>query len=109
MKRDVIGVKKANTPIEYTKEDIRELMKCAQDPIHFIKNYIKVDHPIKGSIPFELYDYQENMVRLFESGRFSIVLSARQTGKCLEYATHINTKRIKTGFLTRMMVKLLHL
>jgi hypothetical protein len=74
-------LKKAHKEIEYSQKDVQELMKCARDPKHFIKNYIKIKHPKKGKIKFNLYDYQEDMIDLYDQNRFSIVMSARQTGK----------------------------
>jgi len=29
---------KANTPQQYTKEQIKEIQKCMEDPIYFIEN-----------------------------------------------------------------------
>lgn len=89
----------ANSIIEYTEEQLEELAKCAEDPIYFCKTYIKVQHPTKGAIPLELYDYQEEMIRMFMDETYTIVLSARQTGKCCQHSTRLNTltkpKRLK--------------
>lgn len=74
-------VKKTGTLHEYTKEQILELTRCARDPVYFINNYIKIRHPKKGSIAFKLYPYQEKMIRAMVENRWTIVLSARQTGK----------------------------
>ena len=46
-----------------------EYQKCAVDPIHFMKKYCMIQHPIRGKIPFELYDFQEKSVNEFESGK----------------------------------------
>ena len=44
---------------EQIKEVIKqEYVKCAQDPAYFMKKYCMIQHPIKGKIPFELYDYE---------------------------------------------------
>ena len=39
-----------------------ELRKCGQDPIYFLKNYVKISHPTKGLIPFSTFDYQDDSV-----------------------------------------------
>ena len=57
-----------------------EYTKCAKDPIYFMKKYCVVQHPIKGKVPFHLYDYQEKSLQTFEDFRFNIVLKARQLG-----------------------------
>lgn len=75
------GLKKANSVSEYTREQIIELQRCARDPIYFIRNYVKIKHPKRGKVPFALYDYQEELVRMYQGNRFNIILSARQTGK----------------------------
>lgn len=75
------GLKRSNVPVEYTREMIVELQRCAMDPVYFIKNYVYIKHAKRGKIKFDLYDYQEEMVKKYHSNRFNIVLSARQTGK----------------------------
>lgn len=75
------GLKKPNQTVEYTREMIIELQKCALDPVYFIKNYVYIKHAKRGKIKFAMYDYQVEMVRRYHSQRFNIVLSARQTGK----------------------------
>lgn len=66
---------------EYTNEQVHEMMRCANDPVYFIKNYIKVVHPVQGVVPLELYDYQVDMINAMHTGDDTIILSARQTGK----------------------------
>jgi len=74
-------LKKAHEEVEFDQSMVRELMRCSTDPKYFIKNYIKVKHPKRGKIPFSLYDYQEDMVDLYNSDDDVIIMSARQTGK----------------------------
>lgn len=81
MARSNPGLKKSNQLSEYTQEQIIELARCARDPIYFIRNYIKIKHPKRGKISFDLYDYQEDLIRMYMGNRFNIILSARQTGK----------------------------
>lgn len=81
MARGNPGLKKSNVQSEYTLEQIRELAKCAKDPIYFIRNYVKIKHPKRGKINFNLYDYQEELIHMYMGNRFNIILSARQTGK----------------------------
>lgn len=82
-------LKSANTEEEYNYEQLQELKKCAGDPIYFIKNYVKIVHPKKGVVPFDLFDYQEKMIKSFHEEQYTIVLSARQTGKCCNEKTEI--------------------
>jgi len=61
-------------------EILDELEKCAEDPIHFIRNYVYISHPIKGIIPFDLYRFQERIVTDVNDNRFAIVKKFRQAG-----------------------------
>ena len=36
------NLKKANTPIEFTEENVIEFLKCKNDPVYFAKKYIKI-------------------------------------------------------------------
>jgi hypothetical protein len=67
--------------MKLTKEEIvKELVKCGKDPQHFIDNYCKISHPLKGQIPFKTYDYQKDMLQSFNDYRFNVILKARQLG-----------------------------
>lgn len=75
------GLKKSNQVENYTREQIIEIQRCMSDPIYFITTYVKIKHPKRGKISFQLYDYQRELVRMYQENRFNIILSARQTGK----------------------------
>ncbi len=57
-----------------------EYKKCAIDPIHFMKKYCMIQHPVRGKIPFHLFPFQEKTLTQFAGNRFNIVLKSRQTG-----------------------------
>jgi len=82
-------LKKANQELEYTFEQVEELKRCADDPVYFIEKYVQIQHPVKGSVPFKLYPYQINMLRMYQHNRYSVVLSARQTGKSVTSAAYL--------------------
>ena len=75
------NLKRANVPINFTEEQIQEYLKCKADPVYFAKNYIKIVSLDEGLVPFNLYDFQEEMVRCFHTNRFNIAKLPRQTGK----------------------------
>lgn len=87
--RNIPGMKRANAPVEYTKDKLLELVKCQDNPIYFIKTFVKIRHPTKGVVPFILYDYQEKIIDMIHNNRWSIILSARQTGKTETIAAYI--------------------
>jgi len=63
------------------KQAIRtEFLKCAQDPVYFLRKYCVIQHPQKGKIKFNLYDYQEDTIREFVENEYNIILKARQLG-----------------------------
>ena len=85
------NLKKANTPQEFTKEQIEEFIKCKEDPVYFAKNYVKIVTLDHGLQPFKLYDFQEKLVNRFHKNRFNICKMPRQTGKsttCVSYLLH---------------------
>ena len=47
------NLKKIGEQIEWSPELLKEYMKCAQDPVYFAKEYIKIVHVDRGFVPFE--------------------------------------------------------
>ena len=74
-------LKRTGTELSYTEEQVIEIAKCAEDPVYFIKNYVKIVNVDRGLIPFDMWDFQEDMVRTFHSNRFTIAKMPRQVGK----------------------------
>ena len=63
------------------REVIRELTKrCMEDPAFFMREYVKIQHPNKGTIPFDLYPFQENTLKEFDLNRYLLILKSRQLG-----------------------------
>jgi hypothetical protein len=75
------NLKKVNTPVEFTKEQILEFQKCAGDPIYFMRNYIRIVSLDDGLVPFKMYPFQEHIVRTIHDNRFTICKLPRQSGK----------------------------
>mgnify|MGYP003111976125 CR=1 FL=1 len=57
-----------------------EYVKCAKDPVYFLKKYCMIQHPIKGKIPFHLWDFQEKTLEDIKDNRLNVILKARQLG-----------------------------
>jgi len=81
MAKDNDIIKKGYAKDRFNLNQIEELKKCMSDPIYFCKSYVKIQHPIKGRVPFELWPYQEDMIDSFHKNRYTIALTARQMGK----------------------------
>ena len=75
------NLKKAGTPIQFTKKQIDEWIKCKNDPIYFATNYIQIISLDEGLVPFKMYDFQKDILRDFHENRFNIAKLPRQTGK----------------------------
>jgi len=60
---------------------ITEIAKCMSDPKYFIKNYCYLQHPTKGKMKFELYEYQERLIDIYHGYRNNISMLPRQSGK----------------------------
>src|SRR6476619_6174995 len=74
-------LKRVGVPIEWTPELLEEYMKCKNDVQYFCRKYMKVVHVDKGIVPFDMYNYQKDMVQSMTDHRFSIFACARQSGK----------------------------
>ena len=75
------NLKKAHTKSRFTKKQVEQVMKCMDDPKYFIENYLKIVTIDKGLVPFEMYDFQREMVDKFHENRFTICKLPRQSGK----------------------------
>ena len=75
------NLKKANVSQSFAPEEVKEFIKCSQDPVYFIREYIKIVSLDEGLVPFDLYDFQEDMVQKFHDDRFNIAKLPRQSGK----------------------------
>ena len=58
----------------------KEYLKCAQDPVYFLKKYAVIQHPLRGKVPFELYPFQEASLKDFKEHNYNVILKARQLG-----------------------------
>jgi hypothetical protein len=83
------NLKKANTRIEFTQDQIEEFIKCKEDPVYFAKNYIKIVSLDEGLVPFNLYKFQEKLIQRFHENRFNICKMPRQTGKSTTVVSYL--------------------
>ena len=75
------NLKKANTRVEFTKEQILEFMACKADPVYFAEQHVKIVTLDHGLQPFQPYDFQQKLINNFHDHRFNICKMPRQTGK----------------------------
>ena len=75
------NLRDANEPVKLDIEKLREIKKCALDPIYFIRNYVYINTKDNGMQLFDLYDFQELAIKRFLKYRFNINKWSRQVGK----------------------------
>jgi hypothetical protein len=77
-------VKKAHAPQRYMLEEVKHLEACMDPvtgPLYFAKNFLKIQHPTRGSIPFAPYDYQIKLIESYHGNKQCIAMLPRQMGK----------------------------
>jgi len=77
-------IKKAHAPQRYTLEEVKHLEACMDPvtgPLYFAQNFIKIQHPVRGSIPFNMYDYQVKLIDAYHNNKQCIAMLPRQMGK----------------------------
>ena len=75
------NLKRVGVELKYTEEQVTEILKCTEDPVYFIKNYVKIVNVDRGLVAFDMWPFQEDMVRTFKDNRFCIAKMPRQVGK----------------------------
>ena len=89
---DGVLTKKANTKETFTEDQVEHLRKC-MDPkdgyMHFAKNFAYIQHPVKGKLLFEPFEFQERLLSSYHNYRFNINMLPRQTGKTTSAAVYL--------------------
>jgi hypothetical protein len=81
---DGVLTKKAHTKEKFTEDQVEDLLACADPQIgymHFVKNHFHIQHPVKGKVKFEPFQYQERLLHSYHDFRFNINMMPRQSGK----------------------------
>ena len=66
--------------MSYKEMVASEFVKCSRDPVYFMKKYYYIQHPQRGRILFNLYPFQEAILRQFQSGDYYLINKSRQLG-----------------------------
>ena len=59
---------------------VTEIIRCGKDPTYFFNNYVKIQHPTRGTIPFKTFPFQDVCVQDFIENRFTVIVKSRQLG-----------------------------
>jgi hypothetical protein len=85
-------VKKAHKKITYTDKQIAEFAAC-MDPVtgpeYFMRNFFYIQHPTKGKLKYDPFDYQVDLIHNYHTFRFSINMLGRQMGKTTTAAGYL--------------------
>ena len=74
---------------QFTPEQVQEYIKCSNDPTYFVEKYVRIVAVDKGLIPFEMYDYQRELIKTLHENRFVIGKLPRQTGKTTTVGSYL--------------------
>ena len=98
------GIKRPGSTTNWTTDQVKEILKCGQDPLYFAENYFYIVHPVKGKQKIHLHDFQKRMITTFKNNRKIVVLSARQIGKCLFYDQLLKIYSTETNEIMEMTI-----
>ena len=81
---DGVLTKKAHTKEKFTEQQIEDLLRCSDEDTgyhYFCKNFFYIQHPVKGKLLFEPFEYQNRLLDAYHNHRFNINMLPRQMGK----------------------------
>jgi len=85
-------IKTAHSRQKYTEQDISDLKKCMDTdtgPHYFLDHFFYIQHPTKGRLRYEAFDYQRRLIDSYHQHRFNVNLLPRQTGKTTTAAGYL--------------------
>jgi hypothetical protein len=83
------NLKSIGLQLQFTPEQVQEIVRCQQDPIYFIETYCHIVSLDKGLIKFKLYDCQKKKVEVILNNRKVVLMEGRQQGKTITSAACI--------------------
>ncbi len=80
---DGVLTKKAHSKETFTEQHIQDLLACSSDDgyHHFTQNFFYIQHPVRGKMLFEPFEYQKRLLDAYHGHRFNINMLPRQMGK----------------------------
>lgn len=77
--------------ITYTdcKIALSALSRYISDPVAFITECVKIQHPTRGMVPFELYNHQKDLIHSYQNNDNNITLSSRMMGITSTHAAFV--------------------
>lgn len=81
---DGVLTKKAHKQEKFSEQHIQDLAACVDEEqgyLYFVKNFFYIQHPVRGKVKFEPFDYQLRLLYSYHNYRFNINMMPRQSGK----------------------------
>ena len=82
-------LKQRGVTFDFTKDQVKEVIKCSKDPEYFLNKYIKVISLDEGIVPFHPYPFQRELIQSFDANRFTICKLPRQSGKSVTVTAYL--------------------
>jgi len=85
-------IKKAHVRQKWTEAEIEHMLKCSDPdtgPDYFLKNFFYIQHPTRGQMLFQPFEFQERLLESYHGYRFNINMMPRQTGKTTTAAGYL--------------------
>jgi len=83
------NLKQIGLQLQFTTEQIQEIVRCQQDPIYFIENFCHIVTLDRGLELFKLYECQKKKVQVILNNRKVVLMEGRQQGKTITSAACI--------------------
>jgi hypothetical protein len=81
---DGVLTKKAHSKETFTEKHIEDLVACSDNDTgyhHFCENFFYIQHPVRGKMLFEPFEYQKRLLDAYHGHRFNVNMLPRQMGK----------------------------
>lgn len=92
MSNDNQFVRPKGLKVSLTAEQITEIIRCC-DPDngyeYFMRHYFYIQHPTKGQLLYDPFDFQVRLIENYHKNRFSVSMMPRQTGKTTSAAGYL--------------------
>ena len=59
------NLKGTGVSVDWTPEAVEDYKKCMESPLYFIKKYVQIVNVDRGLVPFDMWDFQEDMINQF--------------------------------------------
>ena len=89
---DTVLVKSPHRRETYTQEQLTDFACCADPvtgPMYFLDHFFYIQHPTRGKMLYQSFEYQKRLIANYHNNRFSISLMPRQTGKSTSAAGYL--------------------